>query len=186
MTAKEKATTQAWTTQQMVYVAMLACLAMILSYIERMIPLSFTVPGIKLGLANLVILSGIYLLTFRQALTLVVLKCVMTAWIFGSFSAFLYSSAGSVLSFLVMAALIEIMPNQKKEQPAGRGIILVSVAGGVCHNIGQILMAALVVGSFKVLYYLPVLIIAGLLTGLLIGAGVRATLPYVINLRGKP
>ena len=191
MAVKNKNSLRAWTTWQMTSVALLVCLAMVLSYVERMIPLSFTIPGIKLGLANLAVLSGIYLLSFRQALTLVVLKCVMTAWIFGSFAAFLYSSAGSLLSFFVMAALVWLMRRREKDRPAGRGagrqaslgIILVSAAGGVCHNLGQLGMAALVVGSFKVFYYLPVLIAAGFLTGLLIGTCVRVTLPYVLDMK---
>lgn len=188
-----------WSTRQMVFVAMLVCLAMVLSYIERLLPLSFTIPGIKLGLANLVVLTGIYILSFRQALVLVVLKCVMTAWIFGSFSAFLYSVVGTLLSFLVMEALVnfgELWRGRLTEKEAAQtvqvgrggswGTIVVSVVGAVFHNIGQILAAAVIVHSGKVFYYLPVLLVAGVLTGLLIGFGVRATLPYVKTLKEVP
>lgn len=156
-------------TYSMMVVAMLVCLAMVLSIIESFIPLSFVVPGIKLGLANLVVLCGIYVLSFKQALMLAVLKCVMTAWIFGSFPAFLYSIVGTMLSFFVMWVLVR-----------GKvGTIAVSCVGAVCHNLGQIAVAALIIGSINVLYYLPVLIVLGALAGLLIGLCVKAVMPYV-------
>ncbi|MDR1961550.1 MAG: Gx transporter family protein [Gracilibacteraceae bacterium] len=153
----------------MAFIAMLVCLATALSWFERFIPLSFTVPGIKLGLANLVVLAGIYLLPFRQALTLVMLKCVMTAWIFGSFVVFLYSLAGSLLSFAVMylpARFFARMP-----------VVAVSIAGGVSHNLGQLAVAAIILRNPVVFYYLPVLTVAGVVTGALIGVCVRAVLP---------
>ncbi|MDR0434515.1 MAG: Gx transporter family protein, partial [Gracilibacteraceae bacterium] len=109
--------------RRLAFIATLVCLAAALSWFERFIPLSFTVPGIKLGLANLVVLAGVCLLPCRQALTLVGLKCVMTAWIFGSFSVFLYSFAGSLLSFAVMYPLARLFP--RLPVPA------VSVAGAV-------------------------------------------------------
>ncbi|MDR1322316.1 MAG: Gx transporter family protein [Gracilibacteraceae bacterium] len=151
------------------FIAMLVCLAAALSWFERFIPLSFTVPGIKLGLANLVILTGVYLLSFRQALTLVILKCVMTAWIFGSFSVFLYSLSGSLLSFAVMYPLAVACPRLP--------VAAVSVIGAVCHNLGQLGTAALILGSARVFYYLPALAAAGVVTGLIIGVCVRALLP---------
>lgn len=162
-------------TRTMMIIAMLLCLAMVLSIVESFIPLSFAIPGIKLGLPNLVILCGIYILSFRQGLTLAILKCVMTAWIFGSFPAFLYSVAGTVLSFFAMWLLVRIRV----------GTVVVSCVGAVCHNIGQIVMAVLIVGSMKVFYYLPVLIVSGFAAGLMIGLCVRAVLPYITYLQEK-
>jgi len=165
----------AGSTRSMMIVAMLVCVAMVLSIIESFIPLSFTIPGIKLGLANLVVLCGIYVLSFRQALTLAILKCLMTAWIFGSFSAFLFSVVGTLLSFFVMWLLVRHKV----------GTVIVSCVGAVCHNIGQIAVAALVVGSSKVFYYLPILIIVGAAAGLVIGLCVRAVLPYISHLKDE-
>jgi heptaprenyl diphosphate synthase len=164
--------------RRLVFMAMLVCLAMVLSYIERFIPLNYAVPGIKLGLANLVILTGMYVLPFTSALSLVLLKCVMTAWIFGSFSAFLYSLGGSVLSFGLMSLLLY-------GSHFKLNILAVSVAGAIGHNLGQILLAALVMGSDKVFYYLPVLAATGIVTGLVIGAGAKAVLPYLQDYRGR-
>jgi heptaprenyl diphosphate synthase len=150
-------------------IAMLVCLSAALSWVERLIPLSFTVPGIKLGLANLVVLTGLYLLSFRQTLTLVMLKCVMTAWIFASFSVYLYSLAGSLLSFAVMYALRRVFPSLP--------VPAVSVMGALCHNLGQLAVAALILRSALIFYYLPALAAAGLVTGLFIGVCVQAVLP---------
>ncbi|MDR1605409.1 MAG: Gx transporter family protein [Gracilibacteraceae bacterium] len=151
------------------FIAMLVCLSAALSWFERLIPLSFTVPGIKLGLANLVVLAGVYLLSFRRALTLVMLKCVMTAWIFASFSVYFYSLAGSLLSFAVMYPLARLFPRLP--------VVAVSVAGAICHNLGQLAAAALILRSPLIFYYLPALAVAGAVTGTLIGLCVRAVLP---------
>ncbi|MCL2528885.1 MAG: Gx transporter family protein [Coriobacteriia bacterium] len=161
------------TTRSLMTVAMLVCLALVLSVIESFIPLSFAIPGVKLGLANLVVLCGIYVLPFRQALCLALLKCLMTAWIFGAFSAFLFSVVGTMLSFFVMWLLVRV----KVET------VVVSCVGAVCHNVGQIAVAALIVGSAKVFYYLPVLIVVGAAAGLIIGLCVKAVLPYILHLK---
>ena len=157
----------------MMIVAMLVCLAMVLSIIESLVPLSFAIPGVRLGLANLVVLCGIYVLSFRHALTLAILKCVMTAWILGSFPAFLYSSVGTILSFFVMWFLVRYQV----------GTIIVSCVGAVCHNLGQITIAALIVGSSKVFFYLPVVVLFGAIAGLVIGFCVKSVLPYVMHLK---
>ncbi len=161
-----------------VQTAMLVAFALVLTLVERLIPFSFAVPGVKLGLANLVIVLGLLLLPFRQALTLVVLKCIMAAWFFGSFSAFLYSLTGSLLSFGVMSTFIYIL-NQRNI------ILIISMAGAVFHNLGQLLMAAVVLDNTKVFYYTPVLLLSGIVTGLAIGLGVRAILPYIITTHFK-
>ncbi|MDR1159366.1 MAG: Gx transporter family protein [Syntrophomonadaceae bacterium] len=165
-------------TRKMVFIAMLVGLSMVLSYLERLLPLSFTIPGIKLGLANLVILAGMYLLTFRQALALVLLKCFMTAWVFGSFSAFLYSVTGSFLSFCLMSVLL--YGSRFKIN-----IIIVSIIGALGHNFGQIMVAAVVIKSTKIFYYAPVLALAGVITGMIIGFCVRSFLFYVSEYKEK-
>jgi heptaprenyl diphosphate synthase len=158
--------------RQLMQIAMLVCLAMALSAFERLLPISLGIPGIKLGLANLAVLTGIYLLSFRQALTLVILKCLMTAWIFGSFAAFLYSLSGTLLSFAVMSLLLYVSHFRLS-------VVWISIIGGVCHNIGQLLIAAAVLHSLKVFYYVPILIPAGLGAGAVIGICLRALLPQI-------
>lgn len=151
--------------------------ACVIGVAERMIPFDSFVPGVKLGLSNVVILTAIYLFKFSKALTLVVLKCVMIALLSGSASSFAYSVSGSVLSFLVMWALIQALKrNPDKVSPVG-----VSAIGAVCHNIGQILAAAFILGSINVIVYLPALIISGVITGVLVGFTVKFVMPAVRN-----
>lgn len=158
-------------TKRVAYSAMLTALAMIFSYIETLIPFSFGVPGIKIGLANMVVLLGLYFLKPLQTMAVSVLRIVLTSFLFGNMASLLYSLAGGLLSFLVMLLLIK--------KCKGFSTVGISIAGGVSHNIGQLAVAAYVLQSTSVLYYLPVLMIAGLLSGMLIGiAGgrVRSTL----------
>lgn len=142
------------------YCAMLTALAMIFSYIETLIPLSFGIPGIKIGLANLVVLTGLYFMPAGWVFTVLVLKVTLVSFLFGNLSMLIYSMAGGILSFLVMLAV---------KRAKGFSIIGVSIAGGVSHNIGQLAMAVLVVESMAPLSYLPVLMIAGAAAGMVIG-----------------
>ena len=134
------------------FMGVFLALAMICSYIEMLIPFDFGIPGVKLGLTNIVVVLMLYSIGTKEAFCVSVIRIFLIG--------ILYSLGGGILSFLVMALL-------KKGNHLG--CISVSVAGGIAHNIGQILIAALVVSSHYVLYYFPVLLIAGLLTGFLIG-----------------
>jgi heptaprenyl diphosphate synthase len=142
------------------YCGMLTALAMIFSYVESLIPINFGVPGIKLGLANLVVLTGLYYLRPGEVLAVSVCRILLVGFMFGSGISILYSLAGGLLSFAVMLLLIRA---DRFSQ------IGVSAAGGVFHNMGQLLMAMLILRSFALLYYAPVLIISGALTGALMG-----------------
>lgn len=150
--------------------AMMIALAMIFSYMETLIPINFGIPGIKLGLANLVIVAALYLLGGKQALIISVVRIILSGFMFGNMASIMYSLAGGLLSLAVMFLLTKT----KKLSVAA-----VSVAGGICHNIGQIIVAILVVENLKLVYYIPVLLISGFLTGLLIGIVSRLVLPRV-------
>lgn len=142
------------------YCAMLTALAMIFGYVEALIPFHIGIPGVKLGVANIVIVVALYMLPTYQVLLIQLTRIVLVSFLFGNPSMMLYSLAGGVLSFAVMAAV-------KKTgvfQTTG-----VSICGGVSHNIGQLMAAALVVQNGKLVYYLPVLLAAGLVTGGLTG-----------------
>lgn len=147
-------------TKRIAYSAMLVALAMIFSYVEILIPISFGVPGIKLGLANLIVVVGLWMMPPAQVFLILITRIILVAFMFGSMSSLLYSLAGGVVSFLVMLLL---------KKAKGFSMVGISMAGGVSHNIGQLVVAALVVENSSVFYYLPVLMIAGLLTGALIG-----------------
>lgn len=138
----------------------LVALAMIFSYVEVLIPISFGVPGLKLGVANLVVVAGLYFLKPREVLVITVIRILLMSWMFGNGMSLIYSLAGGLLSFMVMVLI---------KEKFGFGIIGVSIAGGVSHNVGQLLAAACVVQNTKILYYFPVLLIAGVITGALIG-----------------
>ena len=142
------------------FLGVFLALAMICSYIEMLIPFNFGIPGVKLGLTNIVVVLMLYTIGTREDIMVSVLRILLMGILFGNVMSIVYSLAGGILSFLVMAIL---------KKTGQLGCISVSVAGGISHNIGQILAAAVVVTSFSILYYLPVLLIAGVVTGLLIG-----------------
>jgi heptaprenyl diphosphate synthase len=139
---------------------LLVALAFILSYIESLFPLSLAIPGIKLGLANLVVVIALYSMGAVDAFLLSLLRILLVGFTFGNLSMMLYSLAGGMLSWLLMT----IFRKTKLFSMTG-----VSIIGGIAHNIGQIGVAILVVETFDIAYYLPFLMIAGVITGAVIG-----------------
>lgn len=148
------------TTRRAAYCAMLTALAMIFGYVEALIPFDIGIPGVKLGLANIVIVLALYILPACQALAIQLMRIVLVSFLFGNLSMIVYSLAGGMLSFLVMWLL---------KRGNGFSITGVSIAGGVSHNIGQLAVAVLVVQNLKIAFYFPALMVAGLVTGCLIG-----------------
>ena len=146
--------------RKIAHFALFLALAMILSYVESLIPFSFGIPGVKLGLTNVIVVWMLYLIGPKEAFLVSILRMILVAFLFGNGFSILYSLAGGCLSFLVMWLL------WKSEK---LHVISISITGGLCHNIGQLMIAALIVENYHILYYVPVLIIAGALTGLLIG-----------------
>ncbi|MCD8231446.1 MAG: Gx transporter family protein [Clostridiales bacterium] len=150
--------------------AMMIAVAMVFSYVESLIPINFGIPGVKLGLANLAIVAALYLLDGKQALLISVVRIILSGFLFGNLASIMYSLAGGLLSLSIMILL-------KKTKKIS--VVTVSVAGGICHNIGQIIVAMLVVENLKLVYYIPVLLISGFLTGLLIGVVSQILIPRV-------
>lgn len=148
---------------------LLLAFSLILSYVEVLIPFQVGIPGVKLGLANLAVLLCLYLLGSRQALILTLTKAVISGFLFGSLSMILYSIAGAFFSFCTMALM--------KKSKAFH-LPVVSAIGGVMHNVGQLLVAAMVIQTYGILYYIPILLIAGLVTGILIGMVTSLVMPY--------
>lgn len=147
-------------TKNIVLYGLLIALAFILSYVESMIPIPVPIPGIKIGLANLVVITALYLMGPQQALVLSMLRILLVAFTFGNLSTMLFSFAGGILSWTLM-----VLGRKVK----GLSITGVSILGGVGHNIGQILVAIVVVNSLSLIYYLPFLILSGLIAGTVIG-----------------
>lgn len=134
-------------------------IAFLFGYIESLFPLPVLFPGMKLGLANLVIVLALYQLSLPSVLLISVLRNLLNAFTFGSMFSFLYSLTGSIASLLIMYIV-------KKTQLSR---ISVSCVGGIVHNIGQFVIAACLVGPSAVLPYLPFLYFAGFAAGILIG-----------------
>lgn len=147
-------------TKKTACMGMLVALAFIFSYIEALIPISIGIPGVKLGLANLVTIVALYTLGAVPAIGLSLLRIVLAGFTFGNLASMMYSLGGGILSILVMIAA-------KKTKLFS--ITGVSVLGAVFHNVGQIVVAVLVVETKSLFYYLPVLLISGIAAGVLIG-----------------
>ncbi len=147
-------------TKKTAQVGMLVAAGFVLGYVESLLPISFGIPGIKLGLSNIVVLLCLYEGTAKEAFGIALVRIVLTGLTFGNFSTMAYSLAGGIFSFLVMFLL-------KKSNVFS--VYGVSIAGGVSHNIGQIAVAVLVLQTGLLMYYLPFLLVAGCVAGACIG-----------------
>ncbi len=147
-------------TNRMVLLGVLVALAFIFSYVETLIPINIGVPGAKLGLANLVVMVALYTLGTRDAFLLSLVRIVLVGMTFGNMASMLYSIGGGLLSFLVMVLA------KRSGWFSKTGT---SVLGGVFHNVGQILVAMAVLETGRLIYYLPVLLVAGTASGIVIG-----------------
>ena len=156
------------------YFGVFTALALIFSYLESLIPIQFGIPGIKLGLANLLTVILLYKRNAKEALILSAVRVILSGFMFGNLFSIVYSLAGGIMSLLVMAVL---------KRSGKFSVIGVSAAGGVSHNIGQLLVAMAAVETYRVGYYFPVLLIAGVLTGLLIGTAAEQVLKRLENFR---
>ena len=137
-----------------------AAAAMVLSYVESLIPVPFAVPGIKIGLANIVALFLVMKLDWKAAGAVSLIRVVLSSLLFGNIASLAYSLAGAFLSILAMALL------KKASIFSAVGI---SIAGAVFHNAGQILAAVIIMSSKEIIYWLPALIISGVVSGLAVG-----------------
>ncbi len=148
------------TAKKLAICGVLSALALALGYLEHLVPLPVGIYGIKLGLANLAVMIPLYLLGAPWAIIINVVRIVLCAILFGSPVSLAYSAAGALLSIALMLGI----KATKKFSVVG-----VSICGGVAHNIGQMIVAVILVDNIKIGFYLPVLIIVGALTGALVG-----------------
>ena len=149
---------------------LLIALAMVFSYVEVLIPFNFGIPGIKLGLANLIVVVGFYSMKTTDVIAVSLVRIFLSGLLFGNLMSILYSLSGGILSIIVMLLLKRLHKFS---------IVGVSIAGGVFHNIGQIIVAMLMLENFAVAVYLPPLLIAGTITGMLIGILAMRMLPVI-------
>lgn len=157
--------------QQVALSGLLTSLMLVFGLIERQFPLTAAIPGVKLGLANSVLLYSLYMLGIRQSFVLMLLKALMSWLIYTNMNAMFYSLGGGLLSLVVM-----ILVSRMK----GVSVIGVSALGAVFFNIGQILMAAWVLGTPQLIVtYLPVLMVSGVLTGILTGVMAKLVMKHL-------
>ena len=147
-------------TKKLTVMALTTALAMILSFVESQIPAFVAIPGVKMGLANIAVVFALYKLGWKEAVGISLIRVVLVSILFGTAASLFYSLAGAVLSLLGMGLL-------KKTGKFTE--IIVSVTGGVLHNIGQIAMACILLETDALKYYLPFLLVSGILAGVVIG-----------------
>jgi heptaprenyl diphosphate synthase len=146
--------------KRIAFLGLFVALAFVLSYIEYMLPLNIGIPGAKIGIANLAVMVTLYTVGEKNAIALSIIRVVLVGLTFGNISMMMYSLAGAALSLFAMLIAKRI----GKLSMTG-----VSVLGGVFHNVGQIIVAMLVLETKSLFYYLPFLIIVGTITGVVIG-----------------
>lgn len=162
--------------QKYVFIALLVAQGVIIGLLERMIPFPFAfAPGAKLGLANLITIVALFTMPFRDSFLLLWMRLILTTLLGGTLSTFLYSAGGAVLSYLGMLLIKQLGPKRVS-------IIGISSAGGVLHNVGQLLVASLIAQSWTVMLYLPILSFIGILAGIAIGISANYLFEHVRTL----
>lgn len=148
-------------------VGVISALALVLSYIETFIPLPVPIPGVKLGLANIAVLVALELLNVKSAALVALIKVLAAGFLFGNPVMMAYSAGGTLLAFAAMAALSRVR---------GLSVVLVAIVGAVLHNVGQLAVASVLLGTPLVWATAPLLVIAACATGALSGIATRYTL----------
>lgn len=157
--------------------AMLTAISMIVFLIEAQIPLPIAIPGVKLGIANVITLFAIWTLGWKEAGAILIVRVVLGNLIIGNVMGMLYSLAGGVLCWLIMALL---KPHMARNQ-----IWLMSIFGALGHNAGQLAVAVWVSGTVSMLWYAPVLLLAAIVTGFFTGQCTQAVLSHIDKLRSR-
>jgi len=163
--------------KRMVLSAIMTATAITLHFVEGLFPLPVAIPGIKLGLPNIVSLVALYLFGPVDAYAILILRVLMTSFLYSGFSSLIFSLAGGLLSVTAMFLIWKL-------REKGFSIISASVAGGVFHNIGQILAAVVVMRTYAVFSYLPVLVVSGIATGVVTGIVSGSILPRLGKIYG--
>ncbi|SCW60172.1 heptaprenyl diphosphate synthase [Eubacterium ruminantium] len=146
--------------KKIAYRGALIALAMVLSYIESFIPVFAAVPGVRIGLSNIVTVYSLYKLGLRDTIFIALARIVLSSLLFGNPVMIIYSAAGFIFAVIVMYLAMKLPIFGKTG---------VSVIGGIFHNLGQILVAAFMIGNMSLLYYLGVLLAVGAISGMIVG-----------------
>lgn len=159
------------------FYGVMIALALVLSYLESFIPINalIPIPGVKLGFANIVVLFALYTLRIQDAIIIAIIRVFLSGLLFGNPMTIAYSLCGCALSLIVMWAT----------KRTKLSIIGVSMLGGIFHNIGQLIMAVILTHTSRIAYYLPVLLISGTVTGLLMGYTAKAVINKLSKIQRK-
>ena len=160
-------------TRRIAYDGMMIAFAMIVSYLENLIPVYFGAPGIKPGFANFFIVFLMSQKKYKEAVCVNLCRILLTGFLFGNLFSILYSLAGAVCSFLIMYGMFRLR---------WINVINISICGGIAHNIGQYLMACIVLKGTDLSYYLPVLLLAGVITGAVNGILTKTVSLYLVRI----
>lgn len=161
--------------KEVVMLGLLVAIALVLSYFEQFIPLNIGMPGVKLGLANVVTLLCLYLYKPSRIYLLIIVRVLLASMFIGSMMSFWYSLVGGLLSGTAMMLGARFM----KERVS---LIGLSAIGAICHNLGQLMVVSIITGSFFVaLGYFPMLMVSGIITGIFIGLVAKVTKPYLVQ-----
>ncbi len=161
-------------TRRVALSGLLIAMMLVLGYVESLIPAVSGVPGIKLGLSNGVLIFAVYMMDIPTAWILMALKVTLSGLLFGGANTIVYAMAGGILSMLVMSLLSRVK---------GMLPVTVSMAGGVMHNIGQVLVAIAVLGTQQLYYYMAVLVIVGAACGALTGICAGSVMKHLKHIR---
>lgn len=161
-------------TRRVALSGLLVAMMLVLGYVESLIPAVSGVPGIKLGLSNGVMIFAVYMLDLPTAWVLMVLKVMLSGLLFGGFNTIMYALAGGVLSMIAMSLLSRVR---------GMHPVTVSMAGGVSHNVGQVLVAIAVLGTQQLYYYMAVLVAVGAACGALTGVCADSVMKHLKHMR---
>ena len=160
--------------QRVALCGILLALMLVLGFVESMIPVTVTIPGIKLGLSNGVLIFAVYMLNIPIAFLLMLLKVTLASMLYAGFGAFPYALAGGVLSLAAMALSSRVK---------GLHPVTVSMVGGVMHNVGQVAMAMLMLNTSRLMYYMAILMLVGLATGALTGICAHQVMKHLKHMR---
>lgn len=163
-------------TKKVVFMSLLVAQAIILHIVEGMLPVPFITPGAKLGLTNIITVVSIYIFGFREALAIIVIRIVLCALFAGNIASFLFSITGGIFSLVVMYSTKQI----GRDKVSIWGI---SILGAIFHSIGQIMVSAFLIHNMNIVIYLPVLLLAGVGTGLFVGLASKFMLTHLNKLK---
>lgn len=155
-------------TKKLALMSILLALSLIIFIAEAQLPPIAPIPGIKLGLANIINLTALYMLGRKESFTILILRIVLSSIFAGSFTSFLYSLSGGIVCFLFMSVMSMFIKENR--------MWVVSVFGAIGHNIGQIITACLITKTPEIMWYLPVLMISAIITGVFTGVAAQAAL----------